>query len=111
MTNLWIETIEELNRHGLSEKDVVWVGFRDIATIPWEDFKTIANDFNYNSSYGLEEVPLNLVVCGKNWWLERGEYDGSEWWEFKTLPIMPTTVFTMNESHSRFYPSGVRYGE
>ena len=24
-----------------------------------------------------------------SWWLERAEYDGSEWWEFKTAPAEP----------------------
>lgn len=102
MTNLLTETIEELNRYGMSENDVVWVGFRDIATMPWEDFKTIASKFNYNSSYGIEEVRTDLVIVGENWWLERATYDGSEWWEFKTLPTMPTTVFTIDESRSQF---------
>jgi len=31
-----------------------------------------------------EEV--SLTVAGDDWWLERHGYDGSEWWEFKTLP-------------------------
>jgi hypothetical protein len=26
------------------------------------------------------------MVIGSDWWLERHEYDGSEWWEFKSLP-------------------------
>lgn len=26
------------------------------------------------------------MVVGDDWWLERHEYDGSEWWEFKRLP-------------------------
>ena len=29
------------------------------------------------------------VAVGDNWWLERAEYDGSEWWEFKTIPKEP----------------------
>jgi hypothetical protein len=29
---------------------------------------------------------LKIIVVGKDWWLERHEYDGSEWWEFKTMP-------------------------
>jgi len=31
----------------------------------------------------------DLYVVGEDWWLERGEYDGSEWWEFKRLPECP----------------------
>lgn len=28
-------------------------------------------------------------MAGDDWWLERAEYDGSEWWKFKTLPVEP----------------------
>ena len=40
------------------------------------------------------------MVVGNNWWLERHEYDGSEWWEYKQFPVKPeetrmvTTVLT-----------------
>ena len=29
------------------------------------------------------EVAEDLVVVGDNWWIERHEYDGNEWWEYK----------------------------
>lgn len=32
----------------------------------------------------------DLIVCGKNWWLERHEYDGAEWWEFKEYRSKPS---------------------
>lgn len=35
------------------------------------------------------ESVLDLLVVGNNWWLERHNYDGSEWWEFKRLPTRP----------------------
>lgn len=44
---------------------------------------------NVNNGYGWPEIPKDLVVVGDNWWLERAEYDGSEWWEFKTIPKEP----------------------
>ena len=28
----------------------------------------------------------DLVVVGDNWWIERRDYDGSEWWEYKEKP-------------------------
>lgn len=37
-----------------------------------------------------EETPLDVledfVVVGDNWWIERHEYDGNEWWEYKEKP-------------------------
>ncbi|QNI21485.1 hypothetical protein [Salmonella phage 3sent1] len=29
-------------------------------------------------------------------WLERGEYDGSEWWEYKATPAIPEECRTIN---------------
>ena len=55
----------------------------------FEKFKESAKNIYYDSGYGSNEIPMNLVIVGDNWWLERAEYDGSEWWEFKTLPIKP----------------------
>ena len=40
----------------------------------------------YNDGYGLEEINTDLILVGKDFWLERGTYDGSEWWEYKSMP-------------------------
>ena len=86
MRNLLKETIEELRRNGKDEKDVLWVGSSDGKyAISWEEFKKIA-DIEYDCKFGAQEIAEDLVVVGKDWWLERHEYDGSEWWAFKTLP-------------------------
>lgn len=34
------------------------------------------------SGYGAQEVAKDLVLIGDDFWMERAEYDGSEWWEF-----------------------------
>ena len=41
---------------------------------------------HYNDGYGLEEINTKLILVGKDFWLERGTYDGSEWWEYKSMP-------------------------
>lgn len=51
-----------------------------------ENFERLAKQANYHSGYGAAHVPTDLVIVGKGWWLERGEYDGSEWWDFKEIP-------------------------
>lgn len=87
MKNLLKETIEILTRFGKNTSDVRWVGTQSqLGT--WEDFIKIA-DIEYDCGYGGNEVEGSLVIVGNNWWLERGEYDGSEWWEFKMLPSEP----------------------
>lgn len=39
-----------------------------------------------DEGYGAPEVATDLLVVGADFWLERCEYDGSEWWEFKQMP-------------------------
>jgi hypothetical protein len=85
--NLLQETIETLRDCGKSSDDVLWVGNVKAAG-SWEDFANLAN-FEYDNGYGGNEIDGSLKVVWQDWWLERGEYDGSEWWEFKTLPSRP----------------------
>lgn len=82
------ETIDNLSEHGKAPADVRWVGSKDgKLSITWEEFTKIA-DLEYNDGYGGQEVATDLVVVGVSWWLDRREYDGSEWWDFHSLPVM-----------------------
>lgn len=91
MANLLDETIETLKINGKTEKDVLWVGCNNFYTT-WEHFKSVA-DIEYDEGFGGQQIATDLLVVGDNWWLERGEYDGSEWWEFKELPKHPLKRF------------------
>lgn len=42
---------------------------------------------NYDDGYGGQEIDSSLVIVGDDWWLERAEYDGAGWFEFKKQPI------------------------
>ena len=97
MATLLSETIEVLRINDKVPEDVLFVqttkhewvggelrgGFNQQGT--WNDFAALA-DFPYDSGYGGNEIELSLKIVGDSWWLERAEYDGSEWWDFKTLP-------------------------
>ena len=87
MENLLEETLKILKQNNLTEIDVIWIGNRKKKT-SWENFKFLS-DLTYDSGFGWHEVCLNLMIVGKDWRLERHEYDGSEWWEFKKMPDMP----------------------
>jgi hypothetical protein len=52
-----------------------------------EDYAKFLNDLNfeYDSGYGGQEL-YGTVWFKDNTWAERGEYDGSEWWEVRSLP-------------------------
>ena len=50
----------------------------------------IANsNFVYDDGYGGNEINMSIKLIGKDFWLERHEYDGSEWWEYKSMPKKP----------------------
>lgn len=84
--NLLEETIRALSSHELSYSDVKWVGSTDGRyVVSFETFALMANQ-TYDAGYGGVEVIQDLVVVGDGWWLERHEYDGSEWWEYKEQP-------------------------
>ena len=85
--NLLKETKEVLREHGKTFDDVLWIGGRGF-TISIEDFKKLA-DVEYNNGFGAPEVAVDLVVVGRDWWLERTDYDGAEDWAFKKLPEKP----------------------
>lgn len=85
--NLLHETIEDLGYHEKQPADVRWVGNRDF-WFTWAEFTALA-DRTYNAGFGGQEVATDLLVVGDDWWLERHEYDGSEWWEYKSTPVKP----------------------
>jgi hypothetical protein len=87
--NLQDETIQALGDNGKSPSDVMWCGSPEFGWFTWEDFMEVA-PLSYDSGYGSTEIAKDLVIVGDRWWLERGEYDGSEWWSFKRLPLQPS---------------------
>ena len=88
MTNLLEETIEQIEGCGHTTNEVNFVADGK-SYCGWEDFARTAKNYDYDEDYGSAEVNMDLVVVGSGWWLERNEYDGSEWWEYKSLPIAP----------------------
>ena len=45
-------------------------------------------DFMYNHGYGFQSLYGN-VWFEDGTWLSRGEYDGSEWWQYNACPDVP----------------------
>lgn len=86
MTNLWEETISILSRYGKTFDDVLFIQGKDFK-ITKGNFETVAKHTDYDSGFGSQKIAEDLVLVGKDWWMERGEYDGSEWWDFKSIPL------------------------
>ncbi len=93
LTNLFEETLKQIFESNKTQSDIVWVGSEDgQLVITWNEFAKIAKTINYDSGFGCQVIAKDLVVLFKDdSWLERREYDGSEWWEYKRLPIKSET--------------------
>jgi len=87
MTNFKKETLTILANHNKSIEDILWIGC-ECFKIPKEEFWKLA-DRCYDDGYGAWEIPLDLLIVGDDWWMERREYDGSEWWEFREKIVEP----------------------
>lgn len=87
MINLLDETKEILQNCNKKIEDIKWVGNEEFY-FDIDEFIKIA-DVEYDRGYGASEVAHDLLVVGNNWWLERHEYVGSEWWEYKEIPKKP----------------------
>ena len=102
MSNLWEETIGTLANNNKSFDDVIAICGNDFQ-ITKEDFEKYSKT-EYDDGYGSPKVAEDLLIIGADFWLERHEYDGSEWWEFKQmpkykeLPFKPITALTVEQA-------------
>lgn len=48
-------------------------------------------NFGYDDGYGGQNL-YGTIWYDDGSWSERGEYDGSEWWEYKKCPEIPTEL-------------------
>jgi len=53
----------------------------------WEQFLTQL-DFEYDNGYGTQEL-FGTIWMSNEVWLDRHEYDGSEYWEWQAIPEIP----------------------
>lgn len=111
MINLLEETIEALEIENKKPEDVCFVIFENKDGVKimsrWDDF-VVSSNFEYDEGYGIQEINSSLKIIGEDWWLERYEYDGSECWEFKTMPktnkciYMPVTKEDLWDGYEEF---------
>ena len=64
-------------------------------------------DFEYDNGFGGQHVYGTIWLMKENTWLERGEYDGSEWWEYKECPIIPDHLKRMKERNFSTSPKSI----
>ena len=81
--NLKEETLKVLHHNGKRRSDVKYVCGDDFR-ISREQFWKLA-DTEYDP-YGAPEIATDLMLIGEDFWMERSEYEGSELWDFHTMP-------------------------
>ena len=92
MKNLLKETIEELGYHNKTLSDIIFITSEPFlrkhynCKVNEEQLQRLL-DVDYDNGFGTEEINPDLKLVGADFWLERHNYDGSEWWEFKELPV------------------------
>lgn len=86
MCNFKDETLSILATNGKTWNDVKFIQGDDFKVSNNKDELLELMNFEYDDGYGAPQIAEDLIIVGDNWWLERGEYDGSEWWEYKETP-------------------------
>lgn len=103
MINFLHETMSDIAQAGKNyQGSIRFIGSADgVWGCTWEEFTKLA-DFEYDPSYGAAEIPQDfIIVFDDGSYMERGEYDGSEWWNYHTTPAVPTTYKTIKHLDRR----------
>jgi len=66
-----------------------------------EDLESFLNgiDKNYDSGYGGQEL-YGTIWYKDGTWSTRGEYDGSEWWEYNKCPETPKMLIRLDKERA-----------
>lgn len=95
MTNLFEETIEVLGSHNKTIADIEYIGSSE-TKINTNNALELMKKTDYYSGYGGQEIAQNLMIKGNGFIMTRGEYDGSEWWDYMqtdaSLPQVETEI-------------------
>ncbi len=87
-----LETLKKtLKKNGKSLVDIQWVGCKDF-TIPNENFLELAAKLQDN--FGAD-IAADLLVVGKDFWLERDMQHSGDVWVLRTHPIKPKREYRL----------------
>lgn len=95
MANFKQETLNLIGNHEVDEYYLRCIGDWDISEIPvysgkdsidWDSIKT--NSLNYDRGFGTQCWDGWVTFKDTNDWLEREEYDGAEWWVWRSRPSL-----------------------
>lgn len=98
-----------MNEEGEEQNDdiVLRVGYTEQE---YQDFLDKL-DFMYDDGYGSQEL-YGTVWLTDGIWLDRSEYDGSEWWEAHKYPTIPDKLNTsLNDARLSAYETTLGQAE
>jgi hypothetical protein len=106
MVNLLEETTDAITRSGHAITDVVFIGSATSGhQCDWDRFVELA-DIAYDNGFGSSSVATDLIIAfsdGAKMW--RGEYDGSEWWEFSSPFCQPDESLDIAQLVGSYWPT------
>lgn len=89
MTNLYDETVAILESNDKTIDDIEYIGTSE-TKINTHKALELMKKTNYDGGFGGQEIAENLMIIGNGFVMTRGEYDGSEWWDYmQTDPSLP----------------------
>ena len=102
--NFLEETIDKIEAKGQTVENIVFIGSRGSGhSCTWGQFVELAN-FNYDDGFGGQEIPSDLMIAFSDGaMMTRGEYDGSEWWDYIETFKMPKEQKPIKTLQSKHY--------
>jgi len=95
MRNCKEEFLEEIEGKDVlcayvTDEDSIAIEYKLSIGFSKEDLSSFltALDFSYDAGYGGQEV-YGIIWYKDGTWSDRGEYDGSEWWNYNRVPDVP----------------------
>jgi len=106
MKNFLSETCKAISDSKHTPADIKYIGSSDGYSCKWDQFEMLANH-TYDNGYGSAKIPSDLVIVFRDGhYLEREEYDGSEWWRHVQPFKIPRKQFMITKVIGTGYSSG-----
>lgn len=107
IVNLASETNEILRMYHYTIEDISWIGCEDFC-ISIDEFFDIAAKTYYHNGFGRPEIPGDFIIALKDGsWFSRGEYDGSEWWQYNSRPQKPSITLHVKTDSFNYGDAGI----
>ena len=95
MRNLQRQTLDAIVQASKTVEDIAYCNIK-MRSISYEQKELLKGkvfdidklDFMYDDGYGSQLI-YGFIVFNDKTWLERSEYDGSEWWDYRKCPSEP----------------------